>query len=254
MTNYEALKNKFQNRETVIGTTMMMFNNTLILEKMNRADLDYILFDTEHGVYDAQNAVPVLQICRLLGKPSFVRVQDSEYHLAAKLIDMGADGLMIPRTETLEQLRVAIDALLFHPVGRKGMGGHGQFRAGESFADFPKTRFLLPQIESPKGIENLPAMLETYGEYIDAIIVGPYDMSAMVGTPQNITSPIMMESIQKVFDICKKYGKSTGIFCDNEEKAALFRKMGANVLWVATDKDFFLRGFNQMIDAVAKLD
>ena len=254
MTKYEALKKKFQNRNVVIGTTMAMFNNTLILEKMNREDIDYILFDAEHGVFDAQNVIPALQICRLMGLPSFVRVQDSEYFLAAKLIDMGADGIMLPRTETLEQLRTAVDALLFHPVGRKGMGGHGQFRAGEKFADFGKTRFLMPQIESPKGIANLPAMLEEYGEYIDAIIIGPYDMSAMVGTPQDITSPIMLESIQQVFDICKKYGKSTGIFCDNEEKAELFRKMGANVLWVATDKDFFLRGYNEMINAVTKLD
>lgn len=254
MNKYEQLKNKLANREVVVGTTMAMFNNTLILEKMNRADLDYVLFDAEHGVFDAQNVISALQVCRLMGLPAFVRVQDSEYFLAAKLIDMGADGIMLPRTETLEQLRTAVDALLFHPQGRKGMGGHGQFRAGERFADFGKTRFLLPQIESPKGIANLPSMLENYGEYIDAVIIGPYDMSAMVGTPQNITSPEMLEAIQQVFDICKRYKKSTGIFCDNEEKAALFRKMGANVLWVATDKDFFLRGYNETINAVTALD
>ncbi len=253
MDRYVALKEKFKNRDKIIGTTMSMLNNTLILEKMNIPDLDFVLFDAEHGVFDAQNVIPCLQICRLMGLPSFVRAQDSEYFLAAKLIDMGADGIMIPRTETLEQLRVAVDSLLFPPVGRKGMGGHGQFRPGEKFADFAKTRFLLPQIESPRGIENLPAMLEEYGEYIDAIIIGPYDMSSMVGTPQNITSPIMMESIQKVFDIANSYGKSVGIFCDNEEKAKMFRDMGANVLWTATDKDFLLRGYNEIMSAVAAL-
>ena len=253
MNKYEALKLKFANRQRVVGTTMAMFNNTLILEKMNRPDLDFILFDAEHGVFDAQNVVPDLQVCRLMGMPSFVRVQDSEYFLAAKLIDMGADGIMLPRTETLDQLRTAVDALLFHPEGRKGMGGHAQFRNGEAFEDFGKTRFLLPQIESPKGIENLPAMLEQYGKYIDAVMIGPYDMSAMVGTPRNIVSPVMLESIQKVFDISARYGKSTGIFCDDEEKAKLFRGMGANVLWVATDKDFYLRGFREMIDATVKL-
>ncbi|MBO5203165.1 MAG: hypothetical protein J6B72_00945 [Clostridia bacterium] len=253
MTKYEILKNKFQNSELIVGTTIAMINNTLVVERMNRPDLDFILFDAEHGVFDAQNVIPDLQVCRLMGLPSIVRVQDSEYFLAAKLIDMGADGIMLPRTETLEQLRVAVDALLFSPVGRKGMGGHGQFRAGEKFADFPKTRFLLPQIESPKGIENLPAMLENYGEFIDAIMIGPYDMSAMVGTPQNITSPIMLESIQKVFDICKAHGKSCGIFCDDENKAQLFRDMGANVLWVATDNNFFMRGYNDMMNKVMEI-
>lgn len=253
MNKYETLKKKFINCELVIGTTMAMINNTLVLEHMNRADLDFILFDAEHGVFDAQNVIPSLQICRLMGLPSFVRVQDSEYYLAAKLIDMGADGIMIPRTETLEQLRTAIDALLFPPVGRKGMGGHGQFRPGEEFKNFADTRFLLPQIESPKGIENLPAMLEEYGQYIDAVIIGPYDMSAMVGTPRNIVSDIMLESIKKVFDIAKKYGKSVGIFCDDENKAQLFRSMGANVLWVATDNNFFMRGYNDMMNRVMEI-
>lgn len=253
MNNYDILKNKFNNRQLTIGTTVSVLNNTLLIERMNRPDLDFILFDAEHGVFDAQNIVPCLQICRLMGLPAFVRVQDSEYYLAAKLIDMGADGIMIPRVETEEQIRTAIDALLFSPEGRKGMGGHAQFRPGEKFADFAKTRFLLPQIESPKGIENLPSILEKFGNYIDAVIIGPYDLSAIVGTPQNITSDIMLESISKVFGIADQYGKSAGIFCDDENKAQLFRRMGANVLWTATDMGFFMRGYNEIMDRITQI-
>ena len=254
MNKYEIFEDKLKNRKKIVGASMMMINNTLILEKMaKRDDLDFILFDTEHGVYDTISAIPVLQVMRLLGVPSIVRAQDSEYHLVAKLVDMGADGIMIPRTETLEQLRTAVDGLLFAPDGRKGMGGAGQFRVGEKYEDFKKTRFLFPQIESPEGIKNLPKMLEQFGEYISAVIIGPYDMSVAVGTPCDITSPEMLKAIQEVFDICAKYGKSTGIFCDDEEKAKLFAKMGANVLWVATDRDYFMRGFNAMLDGVKEI-
>lgn len=254
MNKYEILSEKFKSQEKIVGTSMGLFNNTLILEKMaKREDNDFILFDAEHGVFDAQNIIPCLQTMRLLGVPSIVRAQDAEYYLVAKLVDMGADGIMIPRTETLEQLKTAIDGLHFSPIGRKGMGGHGQMRAGEKFTDFSKTRFLLPQIESPEGIKNLPAMLETYGEYISAVIVGPYDMSVMVGTPCDIASNEMITAIQEVFDICKKYGKSCGIFCDDEVLAAKYRKMGANVLWMAIDRDYFLRGFNAMLDGVKEL-
>ena len=251
MNKYESLKNKFDKAEKVVGTSMVMFNNTLILEKIaKRDDVDFILFDAEHGVFDAQNIIPSLQVMRLLGIPSIVRAQDSEYYLVAKLIDMGADGIMIPRTESLEQLKTAVDGLLFAPDGRKGMGGVAQTRAGEKFADFAKTRFLLPQIESPEGIKLLPEMLEKYGKYISAVIVGPYDMSVAVGTPCDIKSPEMTSAIQQVFDICKKYGKSTGIFCDDEELAKKYRKMGANVLWMATDRDYFVRGVNAFLDGV----
>ena len=91
---------------------------------------------------------------------------------------------------------------------------------------------------------------EKYGKYISAVIVGPYDMSVAVGTPCDIKSPEMTSAIQQVFDICKKYGKSTGIFCDDEELAKKHRKMGANVLWMATDRDYFVRGVNAFLDGV----
>jgi len=253
MTKYERLAEKLKNKDKVIGTTMGIFKSPIILEAMNRDELDFVLFDAEHGIFDTQNVVELLQVCRLMGLPSVVSAQDAEYHLLAKAIDMGADGIMLPRTETLEQLKMAVDALLFYPEGRKGCGGHGQFRPGEAYGDFGKTRFLMPQIESPKGIEMLPKMLEEYGEYISAVMIGPYDLSVMVGTPKNIKSDVMIDSIQKIFDISNSYGKSCGIFCDNEELAQKYRDMGCNVLWTATDKDFFMRGYNLEMEALKNI-
>lgn len=250
MNKYERLAAKFQNREKILGTTVSLLNSPLLLEQMNRESLDFVLFDAEHGVFDTQNVISLLQVSRLMGLPAFVRAQDCEYHLIAKAIDMGADGVMVPRTETLAQLRTAVDALLFAPQGRKGCGGHGQFRPGEAFDDFGKTRFLLPQIESRKGIDLLPQMLELYGQYISAIIIGPYDLSVMLGTPKQIGSPVMLAAIQEIFDICNAHGKSCGIFCDNEVLAAKYRAMGCNVLWTATDKDFFMRGYNLEMDTL----
>lgn len=245
MDKYLRLAEKLKNREKVIGTTMIIFKSPIILECMNREELDFVLFDAEHGVFDTQNVVELLQICRLMKLPAFVRAQDCEYHLIAKAIDMGADGIMIPRTESLEQLKTAIDALLFYPQGRKGSGGHGQFRPGEAFGDFAKTRFLMPQIESPKGIELLPEMLEQYGDYISAVMIGPYDLSIMLGTPKNIKSPEMIAAIQQIFDISNSYGKSCGIYCDNEVLAQKYRDMGCNVLWTGSDKDFYMKGYNE---------
>ncbi len=253
MNKYIRLAEKLKNREKVIGTTMILLKNPIVLEQMNREELDFVLFDAEHGVFDTQNVVPLLQVCRLMGLPAFLRAQDSEYHLIAKAIDMGADGIMLPRTESLEQLRTAVDALLFYPEGRKGCGGHGQFRPGEAYEDFGRTRFLLPQIESPKGIELLPEMLEKYGSYISAVMIGPYDLSVMVGTPKDIKSSVMIESIQKIFDISNAYGKSCGIFCDDEILAQKYRDMGCNVLWTGSDKDFYMKGYNEEMDVLVHM-
>lgn len=248
---YKRLNEKFTQRKKVLGTSISMLNDPMIIEKMKREDLDFILFDMEHGRFDAQDVVPLLHMCRLLGIPSLVRVQDCEYFLVAKTIDMGADGIMLPRMERLEQIQTVLNGLYFAPVGRKGFGGHGQFRKGERFDQFK--RFLLPQIESPRGIEILPDLLERYGEYISGIIIGPCDMSIMVGTPVNIYSDIMMKSVKKVFDICLQYGKSVGIYCNNAKDAAMYYNMGGNILWTASEMDFLQMGFNHTFDELSRI-
>lgn len=253
MNRYESLKVKFDNCEKVVGTTMLMLKNPVLLEKMVCPELDFILMDTEHGFFDTQNVIPMLHTCRMLGMPSFVRVQDSEYHLIAKAIDMGADGVMIPRVETLEQIKTVIDAVCFAPIGRKGAGGYAQMRPGESFEQFQKSRFIALQIESQKGIDNLPTMLETYGEHIDAVIIGPNDLSVMLGTPFECKSEIMEKACKQIFDISRKYNKSCGIFCNDAADAKHYQDMGCNVLWTASDIQFYMRGFVETIQEIKTL-
>ena len=254
MNKYEILEEKLKKRSKILGTTMSLVNSPLLVEKMNREELNFILFDSEHGVFNNENAIHALQVCRLMGLPAFIRVADSEYHLIARAIYMGADGVMLPRTETLEQIETAISGLRFPETGKMGCGGHGQFRPGESFVEFGKSRHLFIQIESREGIDNLPQMLETYGDEIAAVIVGPYDMSVMLGTSYQICSDVMKLAVQEVFDICARYNKSCGIFCDDEVLAKAYREMGANVLWACTDINFFMRGYNQVFDALEGME
>ena len=254
MNKYQNLENKLANCEKVLGTTMSMINSPLVVEKMNRDDLDFILFDAEHGIFNSENLVPCLQVCRLMGLPSFVRVPDAEYHLMSRMMYMGADGIMLPRTESLEQVKTAVEAIRFAPIGKTGCGGHGQFRKGEGYEGFQKSRYLFVQIESQPGIDLLPEIIEKYGDDIAGIIIGPYDMSVMLGTPFNIRSEVMIEAIQKTFDICNERKMSCGIFCDDEVLSKKYRDMGANVLWACTDNNFFMRGYNQVFDALAEME
>ena len=243
MDRCETLLRKLQAREKVVGTTMIMLPDPILIEKMLHPDLDFVLMDAEHGRFDTQNVIPMLHTCRMLGVPGFVWVQDSQYHLIAKAIDMGADGVMIPRVETAEQLRTVVDAVRFGPLGRKGAGGYAQFKPGESFEHFQKSRMVMIQIESQRGIDNLPALLEQYGEHINAVIIGPNDMSVMLGTPFDCKSAVMEAAVRRVFEISAEYGKSCGIFCNDAAEARHYRDMGANVLWTASDLQFYCLGF-----------
>lgn len=247
MNRYETLKSKFENREKIQGTTMIMLHDPLLIQKMDHPEMDFILMDAEHGCFDTQNAIPMLEACRWLGIPAFMRVQDSLYHLIAKAIDMGADGVMIPRVEELSQMKTVVDAVCFAPVGRKGAGGYAQYRPGEVYDHFQTGRFVMIQIESQKGIDNLPSILENYGDHISAVIIGPNDLSVMLGTPHDPTTEVVQKAIQKVFDISRQYGKSCGIFCNDAAEAQHYRDMGANVLWTASDLQYYMRGYMETI-------
>ena len=253
MDRYEILKQKFLSCEKIQGTTMSMLHDPLLIQKMNHPDMDFILMDAEHGCYDTQNVIPMLEVCRWLGIPSFVRVQDSLYHLIAKAIDMGADGVMIPRVEELAQMKTVVDAVCFAPVGHKGAGGYAQYRDGETYDHFQHGRYVMIQIESQRGIDNLPAILDQYGNYISAVIIGPNDLSVMLGSPHDWEKTIVQTAIQKVFDVSKQYHKCCGIFCNDAKDAQHYRGMGANVLWTASDLQFYIRGYLETVQELNEI-
>ena len=91
MHRYESLRKKFANCEPVCGTTCTLLMDPIVISKMDHTNLDFMLFDAEHGRYDAQNVFPLLHMCRMMGLPSIVRIQDAYYCLAAKPLDMGAN-------------------------------------------------------------------------------------------------------------------------------------------------------------------
>lgn len=253
MNKYENLKKKFQERKQILGTHITLIASPPMIELINEDYLDYVIFDMEHGVFNNENLVPLLQTCRLCGLPAFVRVPDHTNFHIARCLDLGADGIMLPRTESVAQVKAAVEAMRFPPVGHKGKGGYCQVRSGETLADFNTNRHLLVQIESPEGIEALPEMLELYGHEIAAIAIGPYDLSFTMGMPAEFDRPEFQAAVKKIFDICMDKGKSVGIFCDGTAQAEKYRSMGANFMWVCTDDQIVKAGLKAVVSPLAKI-
>ncbi len=250
MNKYKNFEEKLAKREKIVGPVIQNISSTVIIERMCDS-VDFLLFDGEHGIFNNENLIECLQVARLKSTPALVRVADTVYHLISRALYLGADGIMIPRCETVEQVKTAIDSMNFPTVGKLGCGGHGQYRQGEDIFSFK--RYLFLQIESPTGIANLPHILKSYGEYISAVIIGPYDLSVMLNKPFDFEDKGFLESVETVFDICKQNNISSGIFCDDEKKAEKYRKMGANVLWTGTDINMLMRGFNETYNALKKI-
>lgn len=248
MNPYESLKIKLRGRQPVSIGNIMLLSGPYLLDAFSA--FDCVLLDKEHGIYDTESLLPMLTHCRNIGLPTLVRVENSLYHLIAKAIDMGADGIMLPRTETVEQVRCAVEAMHFYPEGKTGFGGYGLFRKGETMEEFQQNRTLILQIESREGLENMPAMVEAYGRYIDGFMIGPNDYSIMIGHPCDHAHPEMTAEIERVFRTAAQHGKSVGCFAPGREQALRYREMGANLFWIADDASYIREGIRSYLEGL----
>jgi len=248
----EIFKEKLQKREVVFGSTFSSVNNIYLPKTFKGAGVDYMLFDAEHGNFNPENAVDMLQMCRAVDLPTIMRVQDCEYHCISKCLDMGADGVLIPRTETLEQVELAISSMRFFPRGRKGCGGIGLLRPGEGIDEFNENRLLFLQIESPTGVKNLPEMLRLHGDEVAGIIIGPCDMSITSGTKLMTKSEIVISQIHDVIAICQQYEKSVGLNLGTGD-IPYWVGEGMNILWCGSDLGFMSAGVRNALQVVKSL-
>jgi len=237
MSRLMELKEKLAKMEPTLGTTVGNIAWSGVAQKIAAFGFDFLVLDEEHGTLSAESSEEILRVCRLCDLPTIVRIPDAVPNYVSKILDMGADGVMIPRVERMEQVEIAIRAARYYPRGRKGCGGFSNFRTEDAVNvdTYNNNRMIVVQIESYEGLRILPEILEKHREDIACVLIGPYDSSIMIGTPLNITSPEMQKYVRDVFDVCHKYGVSCGSFVDDASMIPYYKEKGANVYWTGTE-------------------
>lgn len=231
----DTLKEKLEKEEKIYSTMLCHIGFTGLPALYKANGLDFLVMDLEHGSFYPENIGDFVQMCHKENLPVIVRVQDCEYHCISKPIDMGADGVLIPRTESMEQVETAISSIRFYPYGKKGVGGRSLLRPGEDIYDINKNRLLFLQIESKAGVDLLDEILEKYGDQVAGVIIGPCDMAVSMGCGLDTNAPEMIENITKTIKTCKSHGKSIGMFMDDDTVAERWYKEGMNIFWVGTE-------------------
>ena len=235
MSAIKTLKEKLANREKLYSTMLCHVGFTGLPAVYKGAGLDFLVMDLEHGSFYPENIGDFVQMCHAVDLPVITRVQDCEYHCISKPIDMGADGVLIPRTETMEQVETAIRSMRFYPYGKKGVGGRGLLRKGETVEDFNQNRLLFLQSESGQGVDLLDEILTKYGDQVAGIIIGPCDMAVSSGCGLDIDADLMIRQITKTIEVCQKHGKSIGMFMDDDKVAKRWHDAGMNIYWIGTE-------------------
>jgi 2-keto-3-deoxy-L-rhamnonate aldolase RhmA len=143
-----------------------------------------------------------------------VRVPSREYHHSARAIDMGAEGNMLPMVGDAEEVRRIVDAVKYHPAGKRGVAlqvAHDRYRPGsvaDKFTAANARSTLFCQIETEEGVENADAMTAIDG--VDCLWVGHFDLSVSLGVPGEFDHPKFRAAIDKTIAATRKHNKALG--------------------------------------------
>jgi 2-dehydro-3-deoxyglucarate aldolase/4-hydroxy-2-oxoheptanedioate aldolase len=157
-----------------------------IVELVALAGFDFIVIDLEHALIGVESAYRLIGTALHTGVAPLVRLPGLDPGLAQRVLDAGAEGVMVPHVDTVEQARAAVAAVRFPPLGSRGVGATG--RAG-AWGALPRADYLsyeavlIAQIESATGVRNAAAIAQLDG--VDALLVGAADLSVSEGRAES---------------------------------------------------------------------
>ncbi|MEO5886535.1 MAG: aldolase/citrate lyase family protein, partial [Anaerolineales bacterium] len=159
-----------------------------LAELFGIAGFDYYMLDAEHGLIDPVQAVNVIRACERINMTPMVRIGPKDPKLVLQYLDAGMLGIMMPGLETMEEVKMLVDAVKYAPLGKRGLGfsrasGHMSYTSSApEYINFSNEQtMVIIQFEDDKLLEVLPELCTVEG--LDACIIGPRDLSLNMGFP-----------------------------------------------------------------------
>lgn len=186
--------------------------STVSAESAARAGYDYVCIDTQHGAVDYQTSVAMIQAILLGGGHPITRVPWNEPGIIGKSLDAGVHGVIVPMVNSAAEAEAVVRAARYPPLGSRSFGPvMVGMREADHHSSAPSTLAVIPMIETAEAVENLASILAVPG--IDAIYVGPADLSASLGLKprNNDGEPLFEEALATIVAGCRKAGIVPGI-------------------------------------------
>ena len=247
MKNNKAFTEKLRNGDLLIGTLISLASPE-IAEIISHTGYDWLFIDAEHGAFNPQQAQPMLQAAG--NTPCVIRVPAGDDVWIKKALDIGAAGIIVPQVHTAEQAEQIINQCKYSPVGNRGVGIGRAHTYGLSFENTIKhandETVVILQAESQKAIDNIEEIVKVPG--LDAILVGPYDLSASLGRIGEVNHPEVQEAINRVADVCKAAEIKLGYFGVNASAVKPAIDNGFTLITVGVDTLFVIKSATESLE------
>jgi 2-dehydro-3-deoxyglucarate aldolase len=231
----EAFRARLKRKEVLLGTLLTMPSPELV-EVLAMTGLDWLFIDLEHSTMDAAVAQAILQA--VAGRlDCLTRVPLNDEVWIKKALDTGATGIIVPQVNTVEEAEGVVRHSRYPPQGARSVGlarAHGYGADLQGYLSRANDEVVVVvQAEHIKAVQNIEAIVQVEG--IDAVLVGPYDLSNSMGLVGQVEHPDVQAAIARVRQACQAQGMPLGIFTTSSERAVELKAQGYNLLAVSTD-------------------
>jgi 2-keto-3-deoxy-L-rhamnonate aldolase RhmA len=231
-------KERLRQGKPLIGT-LVSLGLPAVSEMLSRVGFDWLWIDMEHGPLSLELTQQLLQAkddqCA-----AFVRIPVNDEVWIKHILDLGADGIIVPQVRTAAEAQKAVAASKYPPAGTRSAGIARAHNYGMDFATYVQEAneklVVILQIEHVDGVKNVDAILQVKG--VDAIIIGPYDLSGSFGKLGQINDPVVQEAIETVHKACLKANMPIGIFALLPEQGRVYLDKGYQLLALGVDAHY----------------
>jgi len=202
------------------------------------AGFDWVLIDAEHGPFDIQSIMAHLQAIEPHPVSALVRPVEGSTALIKQLLDIGAQTLLIPMVDTADQARQIVAAAKYPPIGVRGLGtsmarAANWNRTTDYLTKANQEVCVVVQIETLAGLDNIQEIASVEG--VDAVFIGPSDLSAAMGFIGNPGHPEVISAIEEAFKVIARAGKQSGVLAVTKELVDQYVAAGARFIGVGVD-------------------
>jgi 2-keto-3-deoxy-L-rhamnonate aldolase RhmA len=216
----------------------------IVAEAIGHAGFDWAVVDMEHAPLDMMSLVHLLQALAGTKTTGIVRVPWNDAVVVKRVLDAGATTLLFPFVQSAEEAARAVAATRYPPAGQRGMSGMTRASKFGTTPNYLKTADagmgVIVQLETPQALAQLEAIAGVDG--VDAIFIGPADLSASMGHVGQFTHPAVMQAMADAARRCKGLGKPVGTVGGTPDAVTQYRALGYDFLAVSSDMGLLMSG------------
>ena len=241
--NGEMIRARLHSGERVYGTHVCSLANPNVAMVQAKFDYDFVFICNEHMPIDRTETSMLCHLYATRGVSPIVRISCPDAAEAATALDGGAQGVVVPYVETVEEVKAIIGAVKYRPVKGKKLQGYldGSLEPTEKmmsfFERFNRQNYVIIGIESYEAYENLDALIGVRG--VDGVFVGPHDMTVSMDIPEEYDNPKFLEVVEDIAVRCRKAGIGMGAHFSQvvteDERYLSFMRKGMN--WILYGAD-----------------